>query len=227
MITSVSPVYTYRISQFVKVPGETILNGFDKLMPKIELQDRNSFVIVYNGTLYDTQDVEGFIRAIIRCIGLFRNKINIQIQFPGVSYDPNQEKRLKILIKGYESFFFLTPRIPKQEVIQLQQKADLLLMLTHRGQKGIPSSKLYEYLAMQKPILCFPSDHDIVEETLNYTGVGIVIDNEEVLIQKISEYLSYKLSGGLEKIHVQKDFLMKYSKTKQVEKLSFLLANVL
>ena len=138
MITSVSPVYTDRISQFVKVPGETILNGFDELLPKIELEDSKSFVIVYNGTLYDTQDLEGFVRVIIRCIELFHNKINIQIHFPGVCYDPKQESRLKSLIQGYESFFLLTPRIPKEDVIKLQQQADLLLMLTHREKKGIP-----------------------------------------------------------------------------------------
>ena len=226
MITSVSPIYTDRISQFVKVTGETILNGFDTLLPKIESNDRNSFIIVYNGTLYDTQDVEGFVRAIIPCIELFRGKINIQIQFPGVCYDPNQESRLKALIKGYESFFLLTTRIPKAEVIDLQQKADLLLMLTHRGQKGIPSSKLYEYLALQKPILCFPSDHDIVEETLLYTGVGYVIDTEEVLFDKLNEFIHLKLNSSEIFNETKEENFLVYSISNQVNKLVLLITQI-
>ena len=226
MITSVSTVYTDRISKFVKVQGETILNGFDELLPKIAPEDNHSFAIVYNGTLYYTQDVEGFIRAVIRCIELFRDKISIQIQFPGICYDPNQERRLKSLIQGYESFFLLTPRIPKEEVIQLQQKADLLLMLTHRGQKGIPSSKLYEYLAIQKPILCFPSDHDIVEETLNYTGVGIVIDNEVVLFEKLNGFILLKLNCRKIFNETKEDNLLAYSVSNQVSKLSLLLNQI-
>jgi glycosyltransferase involved in cell wall biosynthesis len=226
MITSVSPVYTDRISQFVKVPGETILNGFDELLPKIEIKDNNSFIIVYNGTLYDTQDLEGFVRVIIRCIELFRNKINIQIHFPGVCYDPKQESRLKALIQGYESFFLLTPRIPKEDVIKLQQQADLLLMLTHREKKGIPSSKLYEYLAIQKPILCFPSDQDIVTETLLNTGLGFVSDNEELLFDKVNEFIRLKLNGREIINETKEENFLVYSHSYQVSKLSLLLNQI-
>ena len=226
LITSVSPVYTDRISQFVKVPGETILNGFDTLLPKIQQEENNSFIIVYNGTLYDTQDVEGYIRAINRCIDTFQDKINIQIQFPGVCYDPKQEKRLKTLIQGYESFFLLSPRIPKEEVIYLQQRADLLLMLTHIGKKGIPSSKLYEYLAIQKPILCFPSDQDIVSETLLNTGFGIVVDSEELLFDKLNEFMRLKLNGVQVSNDIKEENLLAYSLSNQVSKLSLLLNQI-
>lgn len=222
-VTSVSPVYTDRISQFVKVTGKTILNGFDELLHKKEQIDSNSFVIVYNGTLYDTQDVEGFIRVIIRCIDTFQDKIKIKIQFLGVCYDPKQEKRLKNLIQGYESFFLLTPRIPKQEVIHLQQKADQLLMLTHKGQKGIPSSKLYEYLALQKPILCFPSDHDIVAETLLKTEVGVISDTEDILFHGLNEFILLKLNGIQIFNETKEENLLIYSVSNQVNKLSLLL----
>lgn len=111
-------------------------------------------------------------------------------------------------------------------MILLQQKADLLLMLTHRGQKGIPSSKLYEYLAIQKPILCFPSDHDIVEETLLQTKAGIVIDLDNVLYQKLSEFITIKLNGQQIYTEVQKENLLEYSVSNQVKKISILLKKI-
>jgi len=124
-------------------------------------------------------------------------------------------------------FFLLTPRIPKEEVIHLQQKADLLLMLTHKGIKGIPSSKLYEYLGIQKPILCFPSDKDIVSETLLNTGVGIVLDSEELLFDKINEFIRLKLNGKQISNDIKEENLLVYSISNQVNKLSFFLNNPL
>ena len=223
LITSVSAVYTDRISQFVKVPGETILNGFDTLLPRTFNNDTSSFVITYNGTLYDTQDVEVFIQSVIRCIDVYRNKITIQVRFPGVSYDPIQEKRISHLIQGYEQHFFLSQRIPKSEVIQLQQSSDVLLMLTHRGKRGIPSSKLYEYLSIQKPILCYPSDNDIVEETLLKSGVGLIVQTGVQLYEKISLMIDKKI----EKEFFLQDFseksLLPFSVYSQVARLSILL----
>ncbi len=225
-ITSVSDVYTQRISHFVNVPGTTILNGFDTLLPQIKYEDFSSFVITYNGTLYATQDVEGFIRSVLRCIHLYHKKINIHVRFPGVSYDPIQEKRIKFLIQGYESHFFLSPRIAKNEVIALQQSSDLLLMLTHIGIKGIPSSKLYEYLSLQKTILCYPSDNDIVAETLMDTGLGEIVNNEEELFLYICTCIRMKLNRESTIFEVNTEKLMHYSTQIQVAKLNSLLNNI-
>ena len=226
VITSVSPVYTDRISTFVQVPGETIYNGFESLLSTIEKEDNTDFVIVYNGTLYDTQDVECFLRVIIRCIDTYKNSINIKVQFLGLCYDPYQEERVKKIIKGYESYFVLTHRIAKNEVIVYQQNADLLLMLTHVGKKGIPSSKLYEYLSIQIPIICYPSDHDVVEETLIKTGIGILVDSEDLFYEKLSELISIKINGETWSKNICKESLMQYSTFQQVKKLSLLIDEI-
>ena len=226
MISSVSAIYTARISQFVTVSGATILNGFDALLPKIAKEDRTTFKITYNGTLYDTQDIETFIRVVIRCIEVYREKIKIQVQFPGLAYDPCQETRVKKLISGYESFFLITARIPKSDVLILQQNSDFLLMLTHIGKKGIPSSKLYEYLSIQRPIICFPSDDDIVAETIKDTGAGIIVDTEEYLMDYLNESILSKLNRNEAFIEVDVNKLSSYSQYHQVLKLSAILTEI-
>lgn len=223
VITSVSDVYTDRIAKFVKVKGVTVLNGFDSLLPQLPHEDPSTFKITYNGTLYSTQDVESFLRAVIRCITVFNEKIKIQVQFPGVAYDPFQEKRIKQRIVGYESHFLITHRIPKTEVLYLQQTSDFLLMLTHKGKKGIPSSKLYEYLSIQKPIICFPSDYDIVEKTILNSGAGFVLNSEYALYEKLFECISTKLNKEPISNEIPREKLLEYSVSNQVEKLSSLL----
>ena len=218
-ITSVSDVYTNRIASLVSKKGETIFNGFDELYPIKNTEISSEFVITYNGTLYQTQDVEGFIKAIKRCIDYFIDQIFIRIQFPGLAYDPSQARRIQNLIIGYENHFIITERIPKKDVIELQRSSDILLMLTHVGSKGIPSSKLYEYLAIQKPILCYPSDNDVVEQTLLEVGNSFVVSDSENLFIKFKEMIEKKINHQHFSNQINFEKLMYYSQFHQTKKL--------
>lgn len=222
-ITSVSPVYTKRISDFVKVPGYTILNGFDILHNKSTELDFSRFIITYNGTLYATQDVEGFLSAVLKCISVYSSVIDIQVCFPGVAFDPIQLKRIQKLIYGYEDFFYLTNRIPKKEVLRIQQQSDLLLMLTHKGTKGIPSSKLYEYLSLQKPIVCFPSDFDIVEQTLKEIGIESIVNTEEDLYDYLSKCIRDKIDEKGVSFEFDYNQILHFSQEQQVLELATLI----
>lgn len=225
-ITSVSEVYTKRIADFVNRRGETVLNGFDELYQENYNSDASSFVITYNGTLYNTQDVEGFLRSVLFCIKNFKNEIQIKVNFPGLAYDPIQLQRVKKLIVGYENHFFISNRIPKDQVIDLQKHSDLLLMLTHKGVKGIPSSKLFEYLALQKLILCFPSDFDIVENVLSDVNLGLIVNSEKEMINQLVRLINLKKSNNHISISVNHTHLKNYSILSQVKKLSSFLTQI-
>jgi hypothetical protein len=226
-IISISEVYTNRISEFLGVRGETILNGFDELYPIKQNQDNQKFIITYNGSLYHTQDVEGFIQAIKKCIDYFEGYIFIKVQFPGVAYDPSQEKRILNLIIGYENHFILTERIPKEVVIEMQCNSDLLLMLTHIGSKGIPSSKLYEYLSLQKIVLCYPNDYDIVEKTLTDVGVGVITSCKAELFDHLKRLIENKINFGIDSISLNYEKLENYSIKNQCFKLFNLLNKII
>ena len=226
LITSVSEVYTKRISDFVGRQGATLLNGYDELYPILFCCNTGEFTITYNGTLYFSQDVEGFTRSILKCIDHFKDQIFIRVQFPGVCYDPIQAKRILNLIEGYEQHFLLTNRIPKNDVIEMQRYSDLLLMLTHIGIKGIPSSKLYEYLAIQKPILCFPSDFDIVQSTLEDIGIGVIVNDENELIEAVKELVKTKMYHQENKLHQNTLHIDGYSRYQQALKLATLVNEI-
>lgn len=218
-ITSVSELYTKRISEFVGVRGETILNGFDALFPVKINNDCKTFTIAYNGTLYSSQDLEGFIFVVLKCIDLFKEHINICIYFPGLAYDPIQVKRIQKLIIGYEPHFYITDRISKNEVIELQRNSDVLLMLTHIGTKGIPSSKLYEYLSLQKIILCYPNDYDIVEKTLNDVGVGVISSTKIELFCVLKQLIENKIDFIIPSLTANKEKLQEYTLKNQCRNL--------
>ena len=99
-------------------------------------------------------------------------------------------------------------------------------MLTHRGKKGIPSSKLYEYLSIQRPILCFPGDGDIVTDTIKDTGAGIIIDTEEYLMDYLNESILSKLHRNDAVVEADVNKISAYSQYHQVSKLSAILTEI-
>ncbi|MDD2636379.1 MAG: hypothetical protein PHW82_12885 [Bacteroidales bacterium] len=184
-ITSISDYYTRKLNLFLNKPAFTIQNGFDF---EINMENNQNyfedFTIVYNGSLYDSQNIELFISAYLDALNALKDK-NIKLLFPGLAFNPSQANRIRMLLTGYEKHYEITERMPFEEVIKIQQKAHLMLMVPHTGIKGIPSSKLYEYIGLGKKVLLCPSDYDIIEQTLIDTDSGVFLNKKE----SISEFL--------------------------------------
>jgi len=214
LITSVSSHYVKKIESFVGVQGQVLLNGFDRLQ-QFSAAQSDQFQITYNGSLYDTQKVEPFLEAIQN---LIRKGYNIRMNFPGTGFNVDQNNRIERLTEEIKDHVFVTDRIPREEVIEIQKNSDLLLMLSHEGLKGIPSSKLYEYISTQKPVLLFPNDGDIIEETLLDIGNGIICDS----MKQIEDSIEGLINGKL-KITVDKERLHFYSREFQTGILAKLL----
>jgi hypothetical protein len=118
-----------------------------------------------------------------------------------------------------ESHLVMTNRISKKEVIEIQQNSDLLLMVSHSNIKGVTSSKIFEYISLQKPIMLCPNDHDVLEEITIQSGLGVLLDSH----QKVAVFLNkttqkYSTQPNLEK-------LSKFGENRQVEKLGKIMIN--
>jgi hypothetical protein len=224
-ITSVSTVYAEKIGNFVNKKGFVILNGFDGILKKENISVDKIFRITYNGSLYPTQPIEVILRVLKKIIQNYSN--TIEIHFPGLGFDKYQKSRVLEVMKGCENFIFITDRIPKDEVIEIQQKSDLLLMISHEGIKGIPSSKMYEYIGLKKRILLYPNDFDIVEETLLDSQLGIICNTEKDIYYHLLNLVKAKQEGKLEEIKFDQSKIDYYSRKNQTEELARLMNQIL
>lgn len=195
LFTTVSDNYVEQIGTFVQIPGETILNGYDYKLENIHNNDVSIFKVVFNGTMYYNQPIEDFLEVVNQLNET--SKIKIHVYFPGLAFEPKQVKRVESCIKNHESNYHIYNWLPKEEVLKIQQDADLLLMLSYTGFTGIPSSKLYEYIGTQKNILLYPSDKDIIESILIKTGLGIICNTKEEISEKLLMLVRYKLENKL------------------------------
>lgn len=197
-ITSISPVYTNKIADFNGVDGQVLLNGFfpEDFNHYLNLPFFEEFTVVYNGMLYQSQMIEVFLDGFKKLADTYpehRNKI--KLRFPGILFLVEVAARVKNYMKGYDDMLIMTPRISRNEVLEIQAKAHLLLMVSHKDAKGIPSSKIYEYLGLGKPVMICPGDDDILDATFKPYNLGCIANNSEEAFELLKDHFAKYLRG--------------------------------
>ena len=223
--TTVSEYYVNKISRFTGLKGYELINGFGEELEGLlaENVDKDCFEITYNGSLYASQNIEPFLAAVKKVMQHFEGKIHVHLNFPGLLFDKVQAERVQSQMQGFEGNLTITPRIPREEVISMQLKSQLLLMIAHQNLKGVPSSKLYEYIGLRKPVLLYPNDHDIIESTLLDTELGIICENEREIETKLINLIDEFIKREELPIKVNENKRSDYSRKNQVKKLATLL----
>lgn len=222
-ITSVSKELVNRISSYVEKPGFVISNGYfeeDFLDLESGVQSKK-FIITYTGMLYHEQKIDLFITLLKAVIDVYNDRINIIMRFVGVGSYPQQMKRIINYFAGYESHLELIPNVSRLKCIDLENEADAFLMVAYGNEKGIPSSKLFQYIGHRKPIVLYPSDHDIVEDIIvNKTKLGIKMVNDIDVIDFLKGLIEEKLNNGPQFPLGDMNYIQNYTRRKQTEELS-------
>jgi hypothetical protein len=218
---TVSEYYVQKISTFLNKKGYLILNGYmpeNYLLP--QLAATNHLEISYVGSLVETQPIELFVSSVIEV--LQTTGIAIKVNFIGLMAQSAAYSRVLKLVQGFESHFSFTDRVTKKQAIEIQHGSDFLLACAHTNLKGIPGSKLYEYIALKKPVIICPSDKDIIETTMKLTGQGIVIEKKEELIKLLIDAHAYKQKNkNLEKfVSIDQEQCNYFSRYNQVKKFA-------
>jgi glycosyltransferase involved in cell wall biosynthesis len=223
---SVSAHYVQKIQALLKtVPGHVILNGYmeENYQELPAKSSAKNFEITYVGSLYPSQPVETFLTA----VKLFLTEnpgARLKVNFLGLKGQPPAYERVLRAIKGFEENFVFTFRLTKREVIEAQAASDVLFLCAHQNVKGTPGSKLYEFIALRKPVLVCPSDREIVEETLLETGQGFMANNERECLSMLNYFYSeWKDTGKIKGFQFKEEKAVFYTRKEQAKKLSVLM----
>lgn len=224
-IISVSDYITNSIRRYHGQKGYTILNGFDQddynAFEKEPLND--FFTITYNGSLYATQPIEIFIEGFIQFLKSHTFEQPPLLQFPGLLTMPETASKVTELLKGYEDYYQITGRILKKEVIRMQMRSHLLLMVGHTSVKGTYSSKIFEYLACRRPVLLCPSDGDVLVELIKNTKSGFICNTEKEVVELLERmYKDYDVNlPDYNEIEIKR-----YSRENQVKVLARIMEEI-
>lgn len=208
----------FREIDFTK--AEVIRNSFDlDDFRHIKITKRDKFVVSYAGKFYGPRSPDSFFRALAQLQQ--EGKIAAQeFRFTGLGnlteqMIPHDIKNL-IEVKGYLSH---------RETLNCLANSDLLLLVVaneHHG--GIPA-KLYEYLALGRPVFVLSPFGSAVDQMVRELGCGVTADINDIDDIKSKLYHAYLRPPRLPWSHGEN--IMKFSCKNTTWQLAEVLSEVL
>ncbi|SFB30752.1 Glycosyltransferase involved in cell wall bisynthesis [Algoriphagus aquimarinus] len=224
-IISVSSIYTDRLSKFLGKKGFTIENGFEEELLELKPEELFPvFTLTYSGVLYPSQDLSVILGALQIALN---NGQPFHLLFLGAGFDVKQGRRIADSIPiDLRPFVKITDRLPRALALTELHKSHAFLAMAYGSMKGIPSSKLYEYLALGKPVLLCPSDADVMEQMIAESGLGFVANSAEGCYQQILKIKAHYEQGEIHELRKNSlSEIMKYSRFNQLQHIKEVLGD--
>lgn len=161
--TSVSQPLTEVLSRWFKTPGATIINGYDpEGFPDVN-PPRDCFITTYSGTLYTTQNLRVFLEGYA---DFARDKDDVLLTFRGVTSVMESRVRDELAKWAPNVRSTMLPRCTREENLRALRESHVLFYPGHEGMRGSYSSKIFEFIAAERPIIHAPADGDVIDELL-------------------------------------------------------------
>jgi glycosyltransferase involved in cell wall biosynthesis len=205
----------------------TITNGFDEEDYSEEVLLTTKFTISYTGKVYsDGQNPTPLFKAISelkREDGISIDKV--EVRFFGV----NVREVISPMVKEYglDDIVKVYGLIPYRESLIRQRESTVLLLLTWNNleDKGIYTGKVFEYLGAGRPVLAIGLTGSVVDELLNKTGSGMVVNEvEEIKAILINWMREFKTYGEIKYRYSPKpEVISQYTRREQAKQLAAVL----
>jgi glycosyltransferase involved in cell wall biosynthesis len=215
-LVSVSQPLVETLSKKYKVPCYEVRNAFDAEDFKYTHQrmDEKKIIITYTGMMYaGKRDPLTLFQAIASDVYL---KENVECLFYGNSLGWVNERAKEFGITANVKVF--NP-IEREEVLKLQARSDILLLLTWDDplEKGVFTGKLFEYIGSAKPILSIGAVDDVASNLIKENGFGLASNDTNEIVTFIK---NIKNRDHLESIeNGYKEHRAQYERRYQVQKL--------
>jgi len=201
-----------------------IYNGFDKNAYGRKDEKNDKFIISYIGRIYDFK-LRNPLLLFQAMSQLIEDKLiepdHVRIVF---HTEDSAQVSLQELASQYklESYTSSLGYISNQEAIELMHQSSICLLLTQemtsKGPFGIMTTKFFEILGTEKPLLCIPNDNGCLNEAIQYTQVGVAAHNIQETKRFISEkYEEWKQNGFTHQIVIHKEEFTRQYQAQQME----------
>ena len=233
-ITTITP---WHVEQLKKYNPNThlIYNGYDpeNFYPQV-VKGQKQFKITYTGIInsIEYRDPTLLFRAVKK---LSKNNIIDKEQFRIQLYTQKNRRAVVIENKDYQEikeFVDFYDYVDTSEIPKILNESSILLLLSNKytptGPKGlISTTKYFEYLAVERPILCIKSDEDLLEESIHKANAGLsartLDETYDFLLEKWNEWKN----KGRTSVKINKEYIKQFSRKKQAKQFVDLFEKVI
>jgi glycosyltransferase involved in cell wall biosynthesis len=157
-------------------------------------KNENEFIFIHTGGLYGHRSIDNFLKAFRTCLeqNVFADRV-ARLFLIGVG--PESEKKCRLILgdQMFEKHCFLSARLDHDRCIKHMKVAHCLLLFQQGTTVQVPR-KLFEYLALRKPIIAItPQDGDTAR-IIHQNNAGIVVQDNIASITNVIEniYSNYR-----------------------------------
>lgn len=224
VVTTVSPWHVKTLKKFnnnIKL----IYNGYDANIFKYQKTTTNYFTITYTGRLYDLslRNPTIFLKAMQElCKNQeFANSTRIEWFVSKQCIKQATDLTLKYNLSAITN---INQMISAEQMPNLLNNSSVVLILTNlatsNGPHGIMTTKFFEALGCERPILCVRSDEDCLANAIEKTNAGIAARNvNEVKSFIISKFNEWQKNGFTHQDVCNKEFFTRQNQAKQFEEI--------
>ncbi len=208
-ITAATPVVLQNALRVIgDKPGYVMLNGFEPHHRAMARERNALFTLVYTGSIYREQEWD-IVSSGLHTLATTRPDIakDMQLIVAGARTSHDPELRAVERWMGSAPQVLRMERLDREGAAALQSKADLLLHVGFKGKKGIFPIKFIEYLNAGPPVLQVSTGHDMMEEALQRTGCGFVVNTSETLAALLIEHVEAWRTGNPVRCAIRPDAL--------------------
>ena len=174
-VVAVTPAIAEELQELGAERTAVIPNGADfEDFDGLEYHRGERFRITHTGTFFGKRDPRPFLEA------LGRTNADVVARFVGGLRAADREWADD---RGLTAQIEVLPHVPRRRALELQRDSEaLLLLLPEAGGRGktVPSGKIFEYLAAERPILAAVPPDGAAAQLVREAGAGVVVPPDDV-----------------------------------------------
>lgn len=221
-VTTISPWHVDILKRY-NPKVELIYNGFDPELFYPVQKTTDQFIITYTGRLLSTAMRDpGLLMdalATLSAENVFTDKdCRVYWYVDDASREIITEEAGKY---GVMPFMDFKGYVPASDIPSILNNSSVLLLLTNRAQgtgpKGVMTTKFFESLAVEKPILCVRSDESYLAEAIDETKAGLAATNVKEVCHFLKHYYKEWREKGYTSSPIDKNKLLRFSREEQAK----------
>jgi glycosyltransferase involved in cell wall biosynthesis len=199
VVTTVSP---WHVAELQKHHAQVrlIYNGFDADDFYFNAVNSDKFTITYTGRLLEKSDRNPtlFFEAMRTLCKDTDFRENVRVRW---FVDADSEKKILPLAQqfGIADCTELNALVSPNDIPDILRASSVVLVLTNKsaanGPHGVMTTKFFEALGCEKPVLCVPSDEDCLADVIRQTNAGVaaasVAEIEQFILEKYHEWQQF------------------------------------
>ena len=226
-VVTVSRHHAYVLGNAFKRTVEVIRNGYDpESFKPIKNHFSEKFIINYMGRIVNKNVCNPDI--LFKALDKLIESNDLRLKDLSLNFYGTEGTILSGMLKNYrcrEVINIIDP-ITYDKVPETLQKSTINLLLTKNGRKGILTTKFFEYLAVNRPVLCVPEGSQELTEIIQDTNSGVVCNTVEHTAQTLKKWYGEWQQTGTVKCSTNDNKITRYSRKEQAGQLAELLSYV-